>query len=62
MWTELFLTINEEVAYKTFVGCTKTAQLKNLGKFLYKARCKWTDLIRKTALGTEVESTIFFGV
>jgi len=43
MWTELFLhskwlTIGGEIS--------KTAQLKNLGKVLYQARCKWTDQIR----------------
>jgi hypothetical protein len=54
-----WLTTNEDVTYKKFVGCTKTAQLKNSGKCLCKTRCEWTDQIRKTALGAEVKSILF---
>jgi hypothetical protein len=36
-----WLMIEEEIADKKIVGCTKTTVLSNLSVFLYKVRCKW---------------------
>jgi hypothetical protein len=33
--------INEEVAYKNIFNYTNTVELRNLGRYLYKIKCKW---------------------
>jgi hypothetical protein len=30
----------EEVAYKRMISCTNAVELRNIGEYLYKARCK----------------------
>jgi hypothetical protein len=35
-----------EAAYKT-ISCTTTERLKNLGKILYKLKCKWENQAEK---------------
>jgi hypothetical protein len=35
--------INNETAYKKIISCTKITELKHLGKFMYKSRCKWEN-------------------
>jgi hypothetical protein len=32
--------VNEELAYKKIINCTNTAELRNLGRYLYKLECK----------------------
>jgi hypothetical protein len=38
------LIVNEEVAYKRIINCTNV-KLRNIGKYLYKIRCKWANKI-----------------
>jgi hypothetical protein len=38
--------INEEVAYKKIINCTNTVELRNLGRYLYKIKCKWENRIK----------------
>jgi hypothetical protein len=33
--------MNDEVAFKKLVRCSRTTDLRQLGTFLYKVRCKW---------------------
>jgi hypothetical protein len=39
--------INEEVAYKKIIICTNTVDLRNLGRYLYKIKCKWEKRIKE---------------
>jgi hypothetical protein len=32
--------INEEITYKKIINCTNTVELRNLGRYLYKIKCK----------------------
>jgi hypothetical protein len=45
-WVE-WLIINEEVAYKRMINCTSAVELRNIGGYLYKVRCKWENKISK---------------
>jgi hypothetical protein len=36
-----WLHMNDVVAIKNLVRCSKTTDLRQLGTFLYKVRCKW---------------------
>jgi hypothetical protein len=38
--------VNEEAAHKT-ISYTTIERLKNLGKFLYKLKCKWENQAEK---------------
>lgn len=38
-----FWMISDETAYKKIISCTQIIQLKHLGKFMYKLRCKWEN-------------------
>lgn len=40
LFSEILLVINNEVAYKRIIKCTKFVGLGNVGECLYKARCK----------------------
>jgi hypothetical protein len=49
-WTETFvnqkwLQVNEEITYRKLISNTETLELENLGKFLYKTKCKWEHKI-----------------
>jgi len=35
--------ISDETAYIKIISCTKIIELKHLGKFMYKLRCKWEN-------------------
>jgi len=35
--------LNDETAYKKIISCTKIIELKHLGKFMNKLRCKWEN-------------------
>jgi hypothetical protein len=45
--------INEELAYKEIINCTNTVELRNLGRYLYKIKCKWENRIKKFQLDGE---------
>jgi hypothetical protein len=45
--------INEEVAYKKIINCTNTVELRNLGRHLYKIKCKWENIIKEFQLDGE---------
>jgi hypothetical protein len=42
--------INEELAYKKIINCTNTVELRNLGIYLYKIKCKWENRIKEFQL------------
>jgi hypothetical protein len=44
---------NEEVAYKIIINCTNTVELRNLGRYLYKIKCKWENRIKEFQLDVE---------
>jgi hypothetical protein len=45
--------INEELAYKKIINCTNTVELRNLGRYLYKTKCKWENRIKEFQLHGE---------
>jgi hypothetical protein len=45
-WREQFLSrkwliVYEEVVFKRMINCANAVELRNMGKYLYKIRCKW---------------------
>jgi hypothetical protein len=40
-------TINEELAYKKIINCTNTVQLRKLGRYLCKIKCKRENRIKE---------------
>jgi hypothetical protein len=40
----------EDLAYKKIIHCSKANDIRNVGKYLYKRKCKWKNRIRKLAL------------
>jgi hypothetical protein len=40
-----WLNINEDIVYKRIISCTYVADLRNIGKYLYKIRSKWENKI-----------------
>jgi hypothetical protein len=41
-----WLVRNDEVAYKRLlINCTNVVELRDIGKYLYKIRCKWENKI-----------------
>jgi hypothetical protein len=45
--------IKEELAYKKTINCTNTIDLRNLGRYLYKIKCKWENRIKEFQLDGE---------
>jgi hypothetical protein len=45
--------INEELAYKIIINSTNTIELRNLGRYLYKIKCKWENGIKELQLDGE---------
>jgi hypothetical protein len=50
-WREQFLSrkwlrLNEWIAYKKIINCTNITELRNIGSYLYKIKCKWENKIR----------------
>jgi hypothetical protein len=41
-----WLMLNEWIAYKKIINCTNIIDLRNIGIYLYKIKCKWEDKIR----------------
>jgi hypothetical protein len=49
-WREQFLSrkwnrLNEWIVYKKIINCTNIIELRNLGSYLYKIKCKWENKI-----------------
>jgi hypothetical protein len=42
--------INEDVAQKKIINCTNTVELRKLGRYLYKIKCKWENIIKEFQL------------
>jgi hypothetical protein len=45
--------INEELAYKKIINCTNNVELRNLGRYLYKIKCKLENRIKEFQLDGE---------
>jgi hypothetical protein len=45
--------INEELAYKKIINCTNTVELRNLGTYFCKIKCKWENRIKELLLDGE---------
>jgi hypothetical protein len=45
--------INEELAYMKIINCTYTVELRSLGRYLYKIKCKWGNRIKELHLDGE---------
>jgi hypothetical protein len=42
-----WLDINEEIAYRKVLSCTKNMMVKNIGTFLFRVKCKWEGKVKK---------------
>jgi hypothetical protein len=42
------LNINGDVASKRIISCTNVVELRKIGRYLYKTRCKWENKVRNT--------------
>jgi hypothetical protein len=42
--------INDELTYKKIIYSTNSAELRNLGRYLYKMKCKWESRIKELQL------------
>jgi hypothetical protein len=43
--------INEELAYKKNINCTNnTLELRHVGRYLHKIKCKWENRIKELQL------------
>jgi hypothetical protein len=64
-WREQFLSrkwlrLNEWIVYKKIINCTNIIELRNIGNYLYKIKCKWENKIRN--LSSELGSrTVVIG-
>jgi hypothetical protein len=45
--------INEVIAYKKIINCTNTVEIRNLGSYLYKIKCKRENRIKELLLDCE---------
>jgi hypothetical protein len=59
-WREQFLSrkwlrLNELIAFKKIINCNNSIELRNIGSYLYKIKCKWDNRIRN--LSSELGST-----
>jgi hypothetical protein len=50
MLCKRWLDINEETAYRKVLSCTKKIMVKNIGKFLFRAKCKWEGEVKKLGI------------
>jgi hypothetical protein len=44
---------NEEIAYKKIINCTNTLEIRNIGSYLYKIKCKREKRIKELQLDCE---------
>jgi hypothetical protein len=59
-WREQFLSrkwlmLNEWIAFKKIITCTNIINLRNIGSYLYKIKCKWENKIRNLSSEVGVE-------
>jgi hypothetical protein len=40
-----WLNVSEELAYKKIINCTNALEIRNIGNYLLKIRCKWENKI-----------------
>jgi hypothetical protein len=50
-WREQFLSrkwlrLNELIVFKKIINCNNSTELRNIGSYLYKIKCKWDNRIR----------------
>jgi hypothetical protein len=50
-WREQFLSrkwlrLNEWIVFMKIINCTNIIELRNIGSYLYKIKCKWENKIR----------------
>jgi hypothetical protein len=38
--------MNEELTHKKIINCSNTVEIRNLGRYLYKIKCKWESRIK----------------
>jgi hypothetical protein len=50
MLCKRWLDINEEAVYTKMLSCTNKMMVKNMGKFLFRVRCKWERKVKKTGI------------
>jgi hypothetical protein len=50
MLCKRLLDINKEIAYKKVFSCTKKMMVKNIGKFLFRVKCKWEGKVKKLGI------------
>jgi hypothetical protein len=58
-WRETFLSrkwlrLNEWIVFKKTINCNNSIELRNIGSYLYKIKCKWENRI--TNLSSELGS------
>jgi hypothetical protein len=41
-----WLNINEDLAYRKIINCTKVNKINSLGKYVFNTKCKWKDKVR----------------
>jgi hypothetical protein len=47
-----WLTVNEEIACRK-INCTNTLEIRNIGSYLFKIRCRWEKRIKELELHWE---------
>jgi hypothetical protein len=46
IFSRKWLRLNEWIVYKKIINCTNVIELRNVGSYLYKIKCKWENKIR----------------
>jgi hypothetical protein len=41
-----WVNINEDLAYRKIISCTNVNNMKSLGKYLFKTKCKWENKVK----------------
>jgi hypothetical protein len=51
MLCKRWLDIYEEIAFRKVLSCTKKKKMvKNIGKFLFRVKCKWKGKVKKLGI------------
>jgi hypothetical protein len=50
MLRKRWLDINEEIAYRKVLRCTKKMMVKNIGKLLFMVKCKWEGKVKNLGI------------
>jgi hypothetical protein len=43
--SRIWFIVNEKVAYNEIIDCANAVQLRNVGMYLWKIKCKWENKI-----------------